>query len=169
MSQQPGHDNLHRFWCKMFWLYFEFTPFLDGKITWLEQNICGCKRMNHFLDGKITWIEQNTYVGAREWITPRIVSDLYLVGQGLVDLWWHVNSFLEWLWQIYLCFGCWFIVTIFNHHNLAEISVPSKEKIKEYKGVIHAKNSHLENVWCARDGLTLYFKQSSSTKVQEQY
>ena len=43
---------------------------------------------------------------------------------------------------MYFCFGHGLILEIFNHHYLAEIPVPSKEKIKEHKQAFHAKHSH---------------------------
>ena len=92
-------------------MFDAFTPFLDGKITWLEQNTCGCKRM----------------------IQPEDSLGLVLGWTILVDLWWHFNSFLEWLWWIYWCIYTSDVSWLLKFLTVTTwlISVPSKEKIKE--------------------------------------
>ena len=105
-------------------MFDAFTPFLDGKITLLKQNTCGHMRMIHpedCLGLVLAWTRTCGSLMKFQLIFGMSVSKLLM----------------------YLCFGCWLMLEIVNPHHLAEISAQSKEKIKEYKLAIHAKDSHL--------------------------
>ena len=69
---------------------------------------------------------------------------------------------------MYVHFNCRLIIEFFNHHHLAKVSVPSKEKSRNMNKLF-MPNILIENVCCAMDGLKLYLKQTSLTKVQKQY
>lgn len=66
----------------------------------------------------------------------------------------------------YLRFGRRIVVQVLKDDVNAMVTIPSAEKIEEYKVAITQQYPILENVWATMDGLKLRIQQASSTQQQ---
>ena len=71
--------------------------------------------------------------------------------------------------SVYLRFGVRLIVEIFRDDPMARPSLPSTEKIDEYKAAFAARHPLLCDCWATMDGLKLYLQQAGSTVIQERF
>jgi hypothetical protein len=71
--------------------------------------------------------------------------------------------------SVYLRFGIRIIVETFHDDPLARVSIPSTEKIDEYKAAFGARHSLLNDCWATMDGLKLYLQQSGNFEIQERF
>ena len=66
-------------------------------------------------------------------------------------------------------FGIRLIVETFHDDSLAPVSIPSTEKIDEYKADFGARHLLLNDCWATMDGLKLYLQQSGNFEIQERF
>lgn len=71
--------------------------------------------------------------------------------------------------SVYLRFGIRIIVETSHDDPLARVSIPSTEKIDEYKAAFGARHSLLNDCWATMDGLKLYLQQSGNFEIQERF
>jgi hypothetical protein len=69
----------------------------------------------------------------------------------------------------YLLFGKRIIIKVLRGHPMAQVKIPSSEKIAEYKAMVYNRHPNLHDVWCTMDGLKITLEQSGDALVQEQY
>jgi hypothetical protein len=71
--------------------------------------------------------------------------------------------------SLYLRFARLIVVNLLQNHPLAKISLPSNEKVAEYKLAIAAKYPLLQNVYCVADGLKISIQAAGQQHVQQQF
>ena len=69
----------------------------------------------------------------------------------------------------YLLFGKRIIIKVLRNHPMAQVKIPSSDKIAEYKEMVYNRHPNLHDVWCTMDGLKITLEQSGDALVQEQY
>jgi hypothetical protein len=71
--------------------------------------------------------------------------------------------------SVYLRFGIRLIVVTFHDDPLARVSIPSTEKIDEYKAAFGVRHSLLNDCWATMDGHKLYLQQSGMLSIQASF
>jgi hypothetical protein len=69
----------------------------------------------------------------------------------------------------YLLFAKRIIVMVLQDHPMAEVQIPSTEKIEEYVEMVNRRHPYLSDIWCTMDGLKLMLEQSGDALIQEQF
>ena len=69
----------------------------------------------------------------------------------------------------YLQFARRILVKILKANELPKICVPTHEKLEEYKAMIQARHSVLDNVWGTMDGLKVRIEQAPNEIVQSRF
>ena len=69
---------------------------------------------------------------------------------------------------LYLRFARLIIVRLLRHHPLAKVTLPSNEKVAEYKQAISANYPLLENVYCVGDGLKISIQAPGNHQREQQ-
>ncbi len=68
--------------------------------------------------------------------------------------------------SMYLRFGHRIMIHVLKNDTHASITIPSEEKIIEYKAAINSKYPILENVWATMDEMKLYLQKSPEEKFK---
>jgi hypothetical protein len=138
--------------CEIFTPVFEaYTPFVPSGISCFERTK-----------------EQNR---GRPWmIRPE-------VGLGLVLAWTRTRGLLMVLQLIfgmtytnlddYLLFAKRIIVMVLQDHPMAEVQIPSTEKIEAYVEMVNQRHPYLSDIWCTKDSFKLMLEQSNDALIQE--
>ncbi len=140
--------------CEIFTPVFEsYTPFVPSGVLCFERTK-----------------EQN-------WGRPRIVRPED--GLGLVLAWTRTRGLLMVLQLVfgmtytnlndYLLFAKRIIVMVSQEHPMAEVQIPSTQKIEECVQMVNRRHPYLLDVWCTMDGLKLMLEQSGNALIQEQF
>jgi hypothetical protein len=100
-------------------------------------------------------------------------------GLGLVLAWTRTRVLLMVLQLIfgmmytnlddYLLFTWRTIVMVLRDHLMAQVQIPSSEKIEEYKEMVLQRHPYLLDLWCTMDGLKLMLEKSGAALIQEQF
>ena len=70
---------------------------------------------------------------------------------------------------VYIRFARSIVIHLLSNHPLAQITLPTNEKVAEYKQAIAAKYPLLENVYCVCDGLRISIQAAGQPHVQRRY
>ncbi len=68
-----------------------------------------------------------------------------------------------------LLFAKRIIVMVLQDHQMANVQIPTSEKIEEFKNMVHRQHRYLSDVWCTMDGFKLMLEQSGNALIQGQF
>ena len=71
--------------------------------------------------------------------------------------------------NVWLRFGRRMLLKALKQHPMAEVKMPSPQKIAQLKSICHAKHDHLPHVYCFADGLKLMLEQAGEDDIQGMY
>ena len=71
--------------------------------------------------------------------------------------------------SIYIRFSFRILVRVLIQNEHAKITIPSREKLEEYRSIIQARHPALANVWGTMDGLKLRIQASPNHTIQSRF
>lgn len=123
-------------------------------------------------DGHIRRLDTTTRQGR-----PRSMNSEHCLALCLA--WTRSKGFLNWMSivfgvtnsvvSLFIRFGRRMLVRLFSRHPSAMVTMPSEEKVEEFKLVISRKHPSLTDEYCVADGLKLLLEQSGDLVVQSRF